>query len=411
MKQCREMLILMLVAAAMILARNPSVLAHARFWAEDGAVWYAQAYNLGWLHALLVPDGGYLNLFPRLAASMALLVPLVYAPLIMNLFGFGAQLTPVLLLLSDRLETAIPSKRLRLLIAFLYVAVPNSWEINVTVTNAQWHLAIAALFILLAEQPVRPGWKAFDYALLPLAALTGPYAAMMAPIAAYRWARDKSPYRLWALAIVIASGCVQGLVLLTASGRLHSPLGATLGGLTRIVGGQIFAAATVGATGLASIDQAGWWVSSHGSALVVAAGALLVLYAAWIGNESLRLALLYAVLQLIGALISPLVSATQPQWPLMALANVAARYFVLPILVWYSALIVIVTRGHAAVRPVAGALFVGALLIAVPADWSYLTLPNTGFAGNAIHFAQVPIGTVVTIPISPQGWTMQLTKH
>ena len=66
-----------------LFCRSPRLLTHAQFYAEDGTIWFAQAYNDGWLHSLLLPQAGYLNTMPRLAAGLALLVPLTWAPLVM----------------------------------------------------------------------------------------------------------------------------------------------------------------------------------------------------------------------------------------------------------------------------------------------------------------------------------------
>ena len=47
------------VAFALVLialfSRRPSLLTDAQFYAEDGMIWFAQAYNLGWLHSLILP--------------------------------------------------------------------------------------------------------------------------------------------------------------------------------------------------------------------------------------------------------------------------------------------------------------------------------------------------------------------
>jgi len=52
-----------------LFSRSPSLFTHAQFYAEDGTIWFAQAYNLGWLHSLTLPQAGYLNTMPRLAAA------------------------------------------------------------------------------------------------------------------------------------------------------------------------------------------------------------------------------------------------------------------------------------------------------------------------------------------------------
>src|ERR1700691_139936 len=74
-----QLLVFGLVLAA-VFSRCSTLLTHAQFYAEDGAVWYAQAYNSGWLHSLTLPEGGYLNTLQRLGAGLALLVPLRWAP-------------------------------------------------------------------------------------------------------------------------------------------------------------------------------------------------------------------------------------------------------------------------------------------------------------------------------------------
>ena len=40
--------ILFLLACAVIVSRRPEAIFHAQFYAEDGHVWFADAYNLGW---------------------------------------------------------------------------------------------------------------------------------------------------------------------------------------------------------------------------------------------------------------------------------------------------------------------------------------------------------------------------
>src|SRR5437588_5046860 len=76
--------LLVFVAAFLLLAsRRPDAVLHAQFWAEDGTVFYANAYNAGW-RSLLMAYGGYLNLVSQIVGLLALLVPLRLAPLLMN---------------------------------------------------------------------------------------------------------------------------------------------------------------------------------------------------------------------------------------------------------------------------------------------------------------------------------------
>ncbi len=75
------------IALPLIFLRDPSLFTRPQFWAEDGKVWYAQAYSQGWLYSLFQPLNGYLSILPRLGAGAALLVPFRWAPLVMALEG------------------------------------------------------------------------------------------------------------------------------------------------------------------------------------------------------------------------------------------------------------------------------------------------------------------------------------
>ncbi len=128
-------------------SRRPDALTNPQFYGEDGTIWYAQAYNQGWFHVLSVPQAGYLQVLPRLVAGLCMLFPLWFAPLLMNLFGLFFQALPVAYLLSSRCEHW-GSWTTRGALAAAYIAIPNSYEIHMMVTNAQWHVALLACLIV-----------------------------------------------------------------------------------------------------------------------------------------------------------------------------------------------------------------------------------------------------------------------
>src|SRR5271156_417143 len=95
-------MVVFVAAFIAVFSRLPGALLHPQFFAEDGWVWYQQAYNLHWLRSLGIPQAGYLQTLPRLVAGVTLLSPMQYAPLIMNLAGAMIQVLPVSALLSRR---------------------------------------------------------------------------------------------------------------------------------------------------------------------------------------------------------------------------------------------------------------------------------------------------------------------
>lgn len=142
--------IIFFIAFAIVVSRRPDALFNPQFWAEDGKNWYAQAYNLGILPSLFLPHTGYLQTISRLTASLAQFFPLAFAPLIFNLVAIAIQILPVNLVISSRFAALIPTLKSRLLLGFVYLALPNSYEINANITNAQWHLALLACMVVLA---------------------------------------------------------------------------------------------------------------------------------------------------------------------------------------------------------------------------------------------------------------------
>lgn len=71
---------LVVTAAVITVLRQPDALLAPQLWAEDGAVWLAQAYNDGALPPIVRPHTGYLQVYSRLVAALAVQLPLVYAP-------------------------------------------------------------------------------------------------------------------------------------------------------------------------------------------------------------------------------------------------------------------------------------------------------------------------------------------
>src|SRR5664280_1271684 len=109
-------------AAGLVVSRRPDAIVHAQFFAEDGHVWFADAYNRGWFTSLFRTQDGYFQTLPRLAAALSLLVPLSWAALVINLIGLIIQILPVPLLLSRRLSR-LGSLQLRAALAFVYICL------------------------------------------------------------------------------------------------------------------------------------------------------------------------------------------------------------------------------------------------------------------------------------------------
>jgi len=401
--------VIFLLACAVLAARRPDAVFHAQFYAEDGHVWFADAYNLGWWHALFRAQDGYFQTFPRLAAALALLAPLALAPMVLNLAALAVQALPVNLLLWSR-SSAWGSLRFRALLAVAYLALPNSREMTIAVTSSQWLLALSAFLVLAASPPAGAAERAVDLVVLALCGLTGPFCFFLLPIAALiawrrggHWSWIKTGV-LFTLALVQA----WGLLIIDAGGRSHAALGASPALFLRILGGQICFAALLGGNGLAAN-------SSHAVFFLLAfaaiAGTSLVAFCFVHTGFEMRLFFVLTAMFLIASLISP--AAYPPpgvtRWELLAEAS-GIRYWFFPTLacVWS---VLWAARSRIQVLQAVSIVLLCAMCFGVLRDWKQPVLKDLHFAGSARSFQAAPAGTVVVLPENPPGWNIRLVKH
>jgi hypothetical protein len=189
---------------ALVAVRIPNIL-NGRFWAEEGTVFFLNAWHMPWYQALFVSYGGYLNItangFSVLAAHIA---PLEKACYVTSICGLLVQTIPAILL------TLSPDNwlknRLTLIAALLIIAtLPVSQEVWLSTIGSQCHLNLCAALIVVLG--VRLDWvRHFNRVVLLLGPLSGPGAAFMVPLYFARAWFDRSRERL-----------IQGLILSAAT--------------------------------------------------------------------------------------------------------------------------------------------------------------------------------------------------
>ncbi len=399
------------LGVAVTISRRPDAVANPQFFAEDGRLWYAGVYNDGWVHALLSSYNGYHQTISVVTAVAGQPLGLGGAPLLFNLVALCLQIAPALLLLSRRFEAVIPSLWTRCLIGALYLAIPNP-EIHVNVTNAQWHLALLAFLVIVATQSTRAGWRAFDIGVLLLCGLSGPFIILLTPIAAAAWLARRGRWALGLAGVAAVFGLVQGLTAVTSLGtRSSAPLGASPGVLVHILVNRVLLSGLIGQQATHATFTTSW---THGTLLTAGlaiAGAAVVGLALWRGPLALRLLLLLAGLQLSLSLLKPMISLTEPQWPILAFTPGGPRYFLFGMLAWLVALVWLCTRAPR----LPAALLTGTLLLVFCAGdlrhWQYPGFVDLHPSTEASQLTRARPGTVITLPINPAGWTMVLVRR
>jgi hypothetical protein len=398
-----------LLCFAALVSRSPSVVFRPQFWAEDGQLFYQQAHALGFLHTLIIPYGGYLLTLPRLTACLSLLLPLFLAPLLFNLVALLVQCLPAVYLFSARMQNIGPLPA-RILLAFLYIGVPNVAKVHGNLSNAQWHLAVLCCLILLAPPPRSVRAAAFDVTVLSLGAFTGPFAICLLPVAVVvAWSRRDMWTVRRAGILCLGALVVPATVLLSARPKPPAGLGASFPAFCRIVAFQVFVPVFRGVNNSAQLAQHPVLLSLVSYA-VTAVGLAVLTYVFLRGSMEVRCFLLFAAILLAASLAKPLASASEPQWLALQRQGSTHRYWLMPELAVAVAVVWLAARAPNRIARAVSAALLCVMLIVDVAYWRLPDLPDLHFDTYVAAFKALPIGAHIQIPINPPGWSLELTK-
>lgn len=398
------LLLSFVVASIAIFGRCAGLFTHAQFYAEDGALWYAQAYNGGWLHSLTVPVLGYLNTLQRLIAGIALLMPFRWAPLTMTVAGLFWQALPVPILLSRRCRDwgSLP---LRMAFAAIYIAIPNAREIHVVCTNCQWHLAVTLGLLAFAAPPEGFPGRLFDIAIFSIAAAGGPFGIFILPLVGVFYYRRRQRWTAVVFSILGIGTIVQLIVLLNHySDRNRGHLGATLALFIRLLGGNAFIGTLLGSRSWGLICPLAV------SAFVLILGSALCIYCARCSGAAVQMFFIYCFLIFFAGIRSPGIEPVAGGlWPAL-LQIPSQRYVFFPGLAFLFA--VLWSAGFARNRAArwTGIALSAVLCVGIWSDWRIPPMPRFNMLRASNILKQAKPGERVVLPINPQPWFMVLIK-
>ena len=396
-------------ACAILIARRPDAIYNAQFFQEDGHVWFADAYNFGWWAGLFRIYEGYHHVSLRLVASLALLAPLRFAPLVLNVVAIATQALPANLILSAR-SSAWGSVRFRALLAGIYLVLPNTNEMLNDISQSQWPLTLCAFLLIVGCVPTGVAGRLLDMSIVLLIGLTGPECVFLLPVALFlAWRREES-WRWVAPGILAATCFIQAWPLLHGglSSRPHFALGASPTMLTRILAGDVYLGALLGSNGLAAAPSAGVFISLS---LVTVVGTFLIVCCYVRSPVEMKLFVLLTSALLAASLISP--SAYPPAgvsvWQFLA-GSGGIRYWYFPTLVFAWSILWCYRSRAIPVRAISG-LLLCLMCFGIIRDFRYPALKDLHFAQDVKRFEAVAPGTAFVFPQNPQGWNLTLVKR
>jgi hypothetical protein len=390
------------VMILLIFSRRPSDLLHAQFYAEDGKLWFSEAYNGHWLRALGVPIAGYLQTFPRLVAESTLVLPFRLVPLAMNLSGAAMQALVVTALLSRR-AASWGSLGTRGLLSAFYIAASNAGEVHVILTDAQWHLALLQVIVAFSLPPTTWRGRVMDLLLFGIGALSGPFDVVLFPLLLFFWFFRRAGWRLVQAGILGVGAAVQVFCILHSLREPIGDLGATPVRLLRLLGGDVFLNTLVGQSGIFRYSNAFLLV-------VLLLSFVLVAAALCVAPLGMRLLAVDSAVLLAGSLRSPMALGAGPLWELMITAT-GSRYFYFPSIAFLWLVIYCARRATPRVLRRAGSLTLILVSLGSIRRWEYTPWPYDAFPTDLRIFEQARPGDVIRLPLYPEHWDMVLRKH
>lgn len=315
-------IVLVIVGAAISLLRQRAPGALETLWAEDGSIFLQDALADSHPRVWLKGYAGYMHLAPRVLATLAVSLPIEWAPLVMS--GGAALVVSCLVLLVFRLSmTRIPGGRDRLVLAICMLASsPAGIEAANSAANIHWFLLYAIAWVVVCP-PVGVLQTTISSVVLFTAATSNPFAAFAVPILGWRVVRERRTADFVCLAVSAVGVALQGFVVLSAGGsRPLDPLATPVATLARWYGFYVVETAAFG------VSLRDWLVSRIG---VVGSAALAVALLAYMITPAVRAAMTkpgvpFSFAFLHGAFYFLPVALAQTSTPRYAIAPVLLVY-------------------------------------------------------------------------------------
>jgi hypothetical protein len=205
-----------LFTAFMWCYRRPEALTNPQFWAEDGVIFFADAYHHGF-SSLWMDHGGYYHLIPRTVALLGLsLLPLVVQPLFYNLFCLLGILA-IIAYLWFRLPFS-PEKKFFMALSLTWAPVAN--EVMASLAGFHFILSVCPIIMLLGRPPKNGLAWFIDLFVLVIYGLTGPFLILFFPLLLLAAWENKFQPKSYYFSLAIIAGLTifpQALTLTTPS--------------------------------------------------------------------------------------------------------------------------------------------------------------------------------------------------
>ncbi len=199
-------------ALGLVVLRAPPLLIEPRFWAEEGAVYYAVAQRAPFFEAFFHRhSAGYLLLSASAPATLAARwLPLEYGPTLTTWAAFAVLATALAVIVFGRSPLWSHPLRRALACAAVLLAPSALGEAWLNSTNSQIYCGLISLCILCEDlRMASPRRLAALLLLLAVCGLSGVYTSFLFFAFAWKLWSERTPGAAWALGVVTLTSLLQ----------------------------------------------------------------------------------------------------------------------------------------------------------------------------------------------------------
>lgn len=222
--------IFFLILLTIFFYRSPFIFLNGRFMAEEGSIYFANAYQFGFLYSFLFVDltSGYINLWANISGILANLFSLKFAPLVSNYLALIPKIFIIILVLYNK-SILLVKFEYKVLVCFLIFLSPtNVPEIWLNSINSQIFFCIIS-FILVFSHYEGNRINYFHLILIFIAGLTGVYSCILFPVFFLKYIIFKNKQNLFNFLSIFVCSIIQLSLILYAKlsnilyeGKIHS---------------------------------------------------------------------------------------------------------------------------------------------------------------------------------------------
>ncbi len=194
---------------ALLAARVPLLWSTGEFVAEDGWVFFADAWNQSFPGSLLQPYAGYFHVLPRLIAEALSGLPIATQPYAYAVTGLAVNAALLATFYLPVFRRLVASDAVRAVIVLILALAPNAQNLGLLL-GLHWYLAFGLGLILVAPAPATAAGHTVLTLATILCAWSSPSTFVLAPFALLVWWRQRDP------ATRLKCGVMLGSLLLVA---------------------------------------------------------------------------------------------------------------------------------------------------------------------------------------------------